>query len=454
MSLKYESQRVALYYFVGALVLFLVQIGFGLLAGTIYAVPNFLTDTVPFNIVRMIHTNALIVWILMGFMGATYYLLPEEVEAELYSTKLAVVQFVLFFLGGLTAVVSYLMGIHGGREFLEQPLPVKLGIVVVAVIFLVNITLTLRKGRRTSISSILVFGLWGTVVFFLFALWNPTNLVIDKTFWWWVVHLWVEGVWELVLAAVLAFLLIKMTGVDREIVEKWMYVVVGLALFSGILGTGHHYYWIGTPGYWQGLGSVFSALEVLPFFGLVIFAFRMVQKGGRRHRNKAALTWSLGCSVLAFLGAGVWGFLHTLAPVNFYTHGTQLTAAHGHLAFYGAYAVINIAIMTYAFPHLLGRRPYNQLLNRASFWVTSIGVVVMTFALTFAGVMQSYLQRVMGMDFMVVQEQLALFNWIRLGAGVFVAIGVVMLVVSLLVPGLDSGSSRGLGKETGFWGRW
>ncbi len=61
MGLKYESQRVALYYFVGALVLFLVQVGFGLLAGTIYAVPNFLTDTVPFNVVRMIHTNALIV---------------------------------------------------------------------------------------------------------------------------------------------------------------------------------------------------------------------------------------------------------------------------------------------------------------------------------------------------------------------------------------------------------
>ena len=74
-------------------------------------------------------------------------------------------------------------------------------------------------------------------------------------YWWYVVHLWVEGVWELIMAAILAFLMIKLTGVDREVVEKWLYVIVGLALFSGLLGTGHHYYWIGAPGYWQWIGS-------------------------------------------------------------------------------------------------------------------------------------------------------------------------------------------------------
>ena len=69
------------------------------------------------------------------------------------------------------------------------------------------------------------------------------------------VHIWVEGVWELIMAAILAYLLIKVTGVDREVIEKWLYVIVGLSLFSGLLGTGHHYYWIGTPGYWQWIGT-------------------------------------------------------------------------------------------------------------------------------------------------------------------------------------------------------
>ena len=433
--MKYDSQKVALYYFAGALGLFVAQILFGLVIGTIVVMPNTLSELLPFNIARMIHTNALIVWLLMGFFGASYYLIPEESETELYSTKLAIIQFWLFLFGAAAAVVGYLFHIHEGREFLEQPLWIKLAIVVVALMFLFNITMTVLKGRKTAITNVLLLGLWGIAIFFLFSLYNPANLILDKMFWWWVVHLWVEGVWELVMASILAFLMIKLTGVDREVVEKWLYVIIGLALFSGILGTGHHYYWIGTPGYWQWIGSVFSTLEVAPFFAMVVFTFMMVWKGGRNHPNKAALLWSLGCSVFAFFGAGVWGFLHTLAPVNYITHGTQVTAAHGHLAFYGAYVMINLAIMTYAMPNILKREPYNQVLNMWGFWVTSSGVTFMTFALTFAGVVQSHLQRVLGMGFMEVQEQLALFYWMRLGAGVVTFIGVVMIVWSLALPG-------------------
>ncbi|CAA6604791.1 MAG: cbb3-type cytochrome c oxidase subunit I [Alphaproteobacteria bacterium] len=433
--MKYASQKVSLYYFAGALVLFIAQVLFGVLAGYVYVEPNFLSTLIPFNIIRMIHTNALIVWLLMGFMGAAYYLIPEETETELHSPMLAIIQFWLFFVAAGAAVVGYLFGIHEGREFLEQPLPIKVGIVIVALMFLYNLSMTVLKGRKTAVASVLLLALWGVAVFFLFAFYNPSNLVLDKTFWWWVVHLWVEGVWELVMASILAFLMIKMTGVDREVVEKWLYIIISLTLFTGLLGTGHHYYWIGTPGYWQWIGSVFSTLEVLPFFALVVFTFYMVWKGGREHPNKAALLWSLGCSVFAFFGAGVWGFMHTLAPINYYTHGTQITAAHGHLAFYGAYVMVNVAMMTYALPYLLKREPYNQLLNMWSFWIISAGVSFMTFTLTFAGVVQTHLQRVLGMNFMDVQDQMALFYWMRLGAGVVVLIGVLLLVWSLIMPG-------------------
>jgi nitric oxide reductase large subunit len=75
-----------------------------------------------------------------------------------------------------------------------------------------------------------MLGLWGLAVFFLFSFYNPHNLVLDKYFWWWVVHLWVEGVWELILGSLLAFVLIKVTGVDREVIEKWLYVIITLTL--------------------------------------------------------------------------------------------------------------------------------------------------------------------------------------------------------------------------------
>jgi nitric oxide reductase subunit B len=433
--MRYASQKIAYWYFVCALALFLAQVLFGVLAGTVYVLPNFLSELVPFHILRMIHTNALIVWLLLGFFGATYYLLPEEAEREIHSVRLAQVQLVLFVGAAALAVVGYLFRIHEGREFLEQPLPLKIVIAAAVLIFLYNVSMTVLKGRKTAVSSVLLLGLWGAGLFFMFAFYDPDNLVLDKIYWWWVVHIWVEGVWELIMAAILAYLLIKVTGVDREVIEKWLYIIVGLSLFSGLLGTGHHYYWIGTPGYWQWIGSIFSTLEILPFFAMVLWAFYLLWRGGRDHPNKAALLWSIGCPTMAFFGAGVWGFMHTLHGVNYYSHGTQVTAAHAHLAFYGAYVMINLAIITYAMPSLRGLMPYNQVLNMWSFWVMTSAVAFMTFTLTFAGVVQTHMQRVVGgYSYMEVQDQLGLFYWLRLGAGVVTAIGAAIFVYAVLGP--------------------
>ncbi len=431
--MKYQSQKVALAYFYVAMALFAVQVLGGLLAGWIYVSPNTLSETLPFNIVRMIHTNALIVWLLLGFFGSAYYLIPEESEREIFSVPLAYVQLAILVVGTLAAVVGYLFGIHGGREFLEQPLWVKYGIFVAAVIFLANVSLTVLAGRKTAITGILLLGLWLLSLLWVFAIINPDNLGLDKLYWWFVVHLWVEATWELVMAAILGFLMLKLTGVDREVIEKWLYVIVASALFSGILGTGHHYLWIGTPAYWQWTGTIFSMFEAVPFFLMMSFAFVMVWQGRRNHPNKAALLWSLGCSTVAFFGAGVWGFLHTLHGVNYYTHGTQVTAAHGHLAFYGAYVCLNLAMITYTMPVLRGREPYNQVLNMGSFWLMTSGMAFMTFTLTFAGVIQTHLQRVMGMTYMEVQDQIGLFYLMRFGAGVAVVLGALVFIYSQLV---------------------
>ncbi|HHN67421.1 MAG TPA: nitric-oxide reductase large subunit [Thermopetrobacter sp.] len=440
--MKYQSQKVALAYFAVAMALFAVQILMGVIMGYVYLYPNFLAEIVPFNTLRMLHTNSLIVWLITGFFGITYYLIPEEAERELTSVPLAYLQLAILVIGTAGAVLTYLFDLfHGnpflgkqGREFIEQPVWVQVGIVVAALIFLYNVTTTVLRGRKTAVANVLLLGLWGIALFFLFAFYNPANLAVDKMFWWWIVHLWVEGVWELVMAAVLAFLMLKITGVDREVVEKWIYGLAALALFTGILGTGHHYYWIGTPAYWQWIGSIFSAMEVLPFFAMVLFVFSMVWKGRREHPNQAALLWSLGTAVLAFFGAGVWGFLHTLAPVNYYTHGTQVTMSHGHLAFYGAYVSLNLAFITYAMPKLLGREPFNQVLNMIAFWTVSAGMTFMTFALTFAGIVQTHLQRVRGEAFMDVQDELTLFYWLREGAGLVVLLGVGLYLYAVFVP--------------------
>lgn len=452
--MQYQSQAVAKPYFIAAIGLFVGQILFGLIMGLQYVMGDFLFPAIPFNVARMVHTNLLIVWLLFGFMGAAYYIIPEESERELFSPKLALLMFWIFLVAGALTIVGYLMVPYAslakftfndlwptmGREFLEQPLPTKLGIVVVALVFLFNISMTVLKGRKTSISLVLLMGLWGLAIFFLFSFYNPSNLALDKFFWWWTVHLWVEGVWELILGALLAFVLIKVTGVDREIIEKWLYLIIAMTLITGIVGMGHHYYWIGTPEYWQWFGSVFSALEPIPFFMMTIFAFNMVNRRRREHPNKAATLWALGTGVMSFLGAGVWGFLHTLAPVNFYTHGTQITAAHGHMAFYGAYVMVVLTIISYAMPMMRGRAANSeksQTLEMWSFWLMTIAIVFITLFLTAAGILQVWLQRVSTtpLGFMAAQDQITLFYWLREFTGLVFLTGLVLYIISFFVGG-------------------
>ncbi|UJJ32981.1 cbb3-type cytochrome c oxidase subunit I [Halopseudomonas maritima] len=465
--MKYASQAVAKPYFVFAMLLFLGQIVFGLVLGTQYIIGDFLFPEIPFNVARMVHTNLLIVWLLFGFMGATYYLVPEECQTELYSPKLAWVLFWLFAVAGVLTILGYLLVPYArlaeltgnellptmGREFLEQPTITKIGIVIVCLGFIFNVGMTILRGRKTVINMVLITGLIGLALFFLFAFYNPVSLVLDKYFWWWVVHLWVEGVWELILGSILAFIFIKTTGVDREVVEKWLYLIIAMALISGILGTGHHYFFIGAPSYWLWIGSIFSAVEPLPFFMMVVFALSMLRQRRRVHPNKAAITWATGCTIMAFLGAGVWGFLHTLAPVNYYTHGSQLTAAHGHLAFFGAYVMIVLAIISYAWPLLHGKEcnsPVAQRLEIASCWTMCISMLMITFLLTAAGVVQVKLQRLpeadQALSFMATQAAIEGVYWARLVFGVLFGLGLLMYLASFWlarrtreqVPALDS----------------
>ena len=142
---------------------------------------------------------------------------------------------------------------------------------------------------------------------------------------------------------------------------------------------------------------------------------------------------------IAIVGAGVWGFLHTLAPINYYTHGTQITAAHGHMAFYGAYVMIVLTMISYAMPMLRGRKSANsersQVLEMWSFWLMTVAMVFITLFLTAAGILQVFLQRYSDnpLPFMVVQDKIALFYWMREVAGVVFLIGLGCYVASFFV---------------------
>jgi nitric oxide reductase subunit B len=437
--MTYESQRVAYPYFAAALLLFGLQIVFGFLALAKYLGPDPLLNVLNFATAKEIHTNLLLVWNLTGFMGAAYYIIPEESRCELYSPRLAYAQLALWLAVGVATIVCYVFGITAGRKLLEMPYALKWGVVVVMGMFLGDIFMTIRAaGRWTTTEGILIGGLVGTTLLFVPALIHFDNYTLDRFYRWWVVHLWVEGVWELVMGGILAFLLIRLSGADREVIEKWLYVIVGLTFLSGILGTGHHYYWIGVPSYWLAVGGIFSALEPLAFLAMSMYAYNLIRRSGLAHPNSLALHWTIGSALFSTLGAGLLGLAHTWPQVNRWTHGTHITTMHGHMAFFGAYAMIVFAIMTYALPGLTGTREEDRQtrLGLWAFWLMVGGMFGMTLALAAAGITQTYLERIMGFGYLETQQKIQVHYLMWLATSVMFTLGAIAFLWDFVAAGL------------------
>lgn len=442
--MKYQSQKVAYWFFAVCMLLFSLQLVYGFIMGFAHMGYDGLHSVIPFNAARAVHTNLLVMWLLSGFMGAAYYIIPEEADREILSVKWAYVQLIAFVVVGVTAIIGFHFGWWEGRKFLEIPRPLDYLVVVDVLLFIGLIGGTIWKGKRyTTTSLVLFFGLLTAALLYLPGMIETDNQTHDSYWRWWVVHLWVEGVWELIMGAILAYLLIKLTGVDREIIEKWLYVIVGFTFLSGILGTGHHYYYIGTPRYWLMIGGVFSALEPLAFLGMAIYALAMVRKGGKNVENKTALLWTLATAILSFVGAGFLGFAHTLPQVNLYTHGTLVTAMHGHMAFWGAYACLVLGIITYAMPKLTGRSLQDSKTNAFAFWTSNIGMIAMTVAFGIAGIAQVYLERKMGLDFLLVQKEVEVHFLGLVMAATLFTLGIIAFVWNFIRFGAPVGKVSG-----------
>lgn len=434
--MKYKSQKVAYWFFGLCMLLFALQIIYGFIMGFARIGMDGLHDFIPFNTARAVHTNLLVVWLLTGFMGAAYYIIPEEAQRELVNVKLAYVQLISLAVVGVLAIVGYHFNIWEGRKFLEIPRELDILVVINVLLFLGLILTTLYKAeRRTTTSLVLTMGLVFAALLYLPGMICFDSQVTDSFFRWWVVHLWVEGVWELIMGGILSYLLIKLTGVDREVIEKWLYVIVGLTFLSGLLGTGHHYYYIGVNKIWLIVGGIFSALEPLAFLAMALFAVYMYRKGEKSHPNKIALFWTIGASIVSFVGAGLLGFAHTLPQTNLYTHGTLVTAMHGHYAFWGAYAMIVLAIISYALPNLTGRKRYNNTSGHMAFWLSNVGMLGMTVAFGVAGVAQVYLERKMKLDFMDVQNEIAIHFVVLLLCATLFTTGITLFIIEFIKYG-------------------
>ena len=452
MTIKHESQKIAQHFYTFAVLLFLVQVLVGIIAAVQFIWPDFFI--LNFNTIRTLHINALVVWLLVGFMGATYYVVSEESETELWSLPLAKFQFWATVVTITAVVLGYIiMGLYPqsnilvfgtrllneGREYIEAPRWADIMIVVSILLFLLNCFMTVLKTKKwTGIQGVLLGGLVFLALMYLPGMMYAKSMVKDQFWWWWVVHLWVEGAWEIIAGALLAFMLMKLVGARREVVEKWMYVEVGLVMFTGILGTGHHYYWIGTPSYWLWIGGIFSSLEPIPLLVMVWDAFRTTRET-RNVTNKAGLYYTVAHAIFNFVGAGLMGVIHTLPQVNKWTHGTQITTAHGHLAFYGAYVLLVLAMIYVTLPAIRGVKEFNPSRAFQSFWWMTISMVFIVLTIAGAGMVQTYMERLIGLDYVAVKSIYNLWFWIlRAIFGIGFLIGVGIFVVDYFKIGKET----------------
>ncbi|WP_200763979.1 cbb3-type cytochrome c oxidase subunit I [Nitrosophilus alvini] len=451
----YESQKIAVKYFTVAVALFGAQLLFGLIAAIQYLYPSFLFNTLDFSIARMVHINALVVWLLYAMIGSVYWLMPEETGIDVVGAKLANLAFYVLTAAVAVVVVVYIFVQVGpgnemttwliteGREYIEAPRWADIGIVVVVLIFLGNVYATVIKAqKRTGIMTVLMADLLALAGLYLCGMFYTSNISVDQYWWWWVIHLWVEATWEVFVACVGGYMLMKTLGANRQVVEMWLWIEVAMMFGSGILGLGHHYFWIGTPEYWWEIGALFSALEPVPLVGLfvhVLYDWGKERGKGNNIKNTPAFAWLTVETFGNFLGAGVWGFMHTLPQINLYTHGTQWPAAHGHLAFFGAYAAILIGMFYMA---VQGKHGIKEMrMSTATKWSISLitgGVLIMTVSLTLSAYVQTMVERgqfgATWEGYFISQAQVWFvqgLGW-RLAAGLAVFVGFVLLVYDLI----------------------
>jgi len=450
----YRSQKLAVRYFVAAVTLFGVMTIAGLLSALYYLHPSLLFNVFNFNMAKIFHIDTLIIWLLMGFMGAVYWFLPQELGREVEGIWLAEILFYVFC--AVVAVVSVvfifvqygssnefsLWFINQGRKYVEAPRWAAIGIVIVVLTFVYNVVATCFKARRmTGILWVLVLDLIPLTLLYLDAFPALTNMSKDLYWWWWLVHMWVEGTWEVLIGCIMAWALMDVMGTSRRIVETWLYIEVMLVLGAGILGIGHHYFWIGTPQYWLSIGGFFSALEPLPLLGMVVHAIYDAGAHHMKTNNRPAFYWILAEAFGNFIGAGVFGFMMTLPQINLFSHGTQWTVSHGHFAFWGAYACGVIAVLYLAKQKISGVEFLDGRAWKWGFGLLNFGMIGMVGGLLIAGIAQAFYERAIGgstmMAYMAGQENPWFVSgmYARMGFGLIFAAGYIVLVYDLLSSG-------------------
>ena len=468
------SQRATVKYFwvVSALILLQMLLGvitahYGVEGDAFYGFP--LSRWLPYSVTRTWHVQLGLFWIATAWLASGLFIGPLVSEREPKGQRLGVnilfLALLIVVVGSLsgqwlsihnklTDTTSFYLG-HQGYEYVDLGRVWQIALFVGLLLWLFLMVRALlpalrKRSEQRQLVLLLAVSTAAIALFYGAGLtWGQhTHLSIVEYWRWWVVHLWVEGFFEVFATTVIAFIFMRLNLIRPGIAAGAALLSATIFLSGGIIGTCHHLYFSGTPTVALAWGSVFSALEVVP---LALVGFDAMEDLRRSRtspwvqRYKWPIYFFVAVAFWNMVGAGLFGFMINPPIALYYMQGLNTTPLHGHAALFGVYGMLGIGLMLVCLRVLIPGREWKDGLLRFSFWALNGGLMAMCIlSLLPVGLMQTRASVEHGYWYARSGEFLHTplmqnLRWMRVPGDTVFALGAVTLVI--FVAGLKTGHS-------------
>ena len=455
--------------------LVVVQIGLGVLTAHyavegngFYGIP--LADWFPYTVTRTWHQQLAIFWIATAWLATGLYIGPAISGREPKYQRLGVnILFVCLLVIVVGSMVGQWMAINGyitdlsynfyfghqGYEYVDlgRAWQIFLTVGLFLWFFLMTRAILPAIKQKSENRHLLILFLIASAAIPIFyvpgLMWGQETHLTIVTYWrWWVIHLWVEGFFEVFAAVVIAFLFSRMGLIRTVTATATVLFATVIFLAGGIIGTFHHLYFAGTPIGVLAFGAAFSALEVVPLLLIGFEAYENLRHGRAKpwvERYKWPIYFFVAVSFWNLVGAGLFGFLINPPIALYYMQGLNTTPLHAHTALFGVYGMLGIGLMLFCLRGLTGERAWKSKLLKFSFWSLNIGLMLMGLAsLLPVGILQTLASMEHGMWYARSAEFLHTglmqnLVWLRVPGDTLFALGAVG--IGWFVVGLARGTS-------------
>lgn len=462
-AISTPSQRAVIKYFLIVSALMLLQIILGVITAhygvegdAFYGIP--ISEILPYSITRTWHTQLGIFWIATAWLATGLYIAPAVSGYEPKGQKLGVD--ILF--GALLVVVLgsmfgqwlsvqhilpddawFLFG-HSGYEYIDLGRFFQIALLVGLLLWLYLMVRAIKPALKKNddqkpILTLFLISSIAIALFYFAALMygKHTNLAIAEFWRWWVVHLWVEGFFEVFATVVISFLFVRLQLLNVKTAGQAVVLSATIFLSGGIIGTLHHLYFSGTPVFVLALGSVFSALEVVPLVFVGYEAWENIRLSRAKEwvqKYKWPIYFFVSVAFWNLVGAGLFGFMINPPIALYYMQGLNTTPVHGHAALFGVYGMLGIGLMLFCLRGLRSDLHWEEKPLKIAFWSINFGLFAMvTFSLLPVGLMQTWASVETGYWYARSAEFLQtdimeFLRWMRAFGDTIFAVGIVILV--------------------------